>query len=183
MAGNGDELDAMPEDAIGRALEAARARVARAERARAELDRVIATAREEERLLDRLLALRRDGAVGGVADNSSVEPPSPQSYELRGEKGHPALKAVLDELRAAGRPLHISELMRLLSERKVAIPGLGTQANLITHLRRDDRLVRPSRGMYGLTAWGLQGMPATHRTRRRRKRMRSTASHSGRTQE
>ena len=40
--------------------------------------------------------------------------------------------------------------MRLLALRKVAIPGAGTQANLITYLRRDQRFVRPSRGMYAL---------------------------------
>lgn len=166
----------MSEEAINRALDIVRARIARAERERAELDRVIAAAREEERLLARLLALRRGGTTEG--DGGAVEAvpehrsPSGTTREVK----HPAVQAVIQELTAAGRPLHISELMRLLHDQKVPIPGAGTQANLITHLRRDDRLIRPSRGMYGLAAWGLQAMPVGRRTRRRKKRMRSTVS-------
>jgi hypothetical protein len=64
--------------------------------------------------------------------------------------------------------------MRLLREAEVQIPGAGTQANLITHLRRDPRFVRPSRGMYGLSEWGLENMPTPTRRKRRRKRVRVT---------
>jgi hypothetical protein len=176
MTGGGDEFGVMSEEAIDRALEITRARIARAERERAELDRVIATSREEERLLTRLLALRRGGRIagdGGVAE-APPEHSSPTGTTREGK--HPAVQAVIEELTAAGRPLHISELMRLLHDRKVHIPGSGTQANLITHLRRDERLIRPSRGMYGLAAWGLQAMPVGRRTRRGKKRMRSTVS-------
>src|SRR5437667_4854187 len=133
----------------------------RAEGERADLERVIAATREEEHLLSRLLALRRTGAAS--PDGASAE----ESRHLGlpsatvGEAKHPAVQAVIEELSTAGRPLHISELMRLLRDRNVSIPGSGTQANLITHLRRDDRLIRPSRGMYGLAAWGLQAMPAS----------------------
>jgi hypothetical protein len=176
MPGDGDneELAVMPEDAIATALDAARGRVVRAERERAELDRTIAAAREEERLLERLLALRRGGTAG--TDHGAVAGHHVSPSRAMGETKHPALQAVIEELETAGRPLHISELMRLLKERKVSIPGSGTQANLITHLRRDDRLIRPSRGMYGLAAWGLEAMPAVRRTRRRRKRLRSTTA-------
>jgi hypothetical protein len=116
-------------------------------------------------------------------DGAKVEDPLHGSApaESTADSRLPAVQAVFEELTAAGRPLHISELMRLLHERKVPIPGSGMQANLITHLRRDDRLVRPSRGMYGLTAWGLQAMPATQRTRRKRRRTRVTAN-EGRSQ-
>jgi hypothetical protein len=86
---------------------------------------------------------------------------------------HPAVEAVARELASAGRPVHISDLMRLLREAQVQIPGAGTQANLITHLRRDPRLVRPSRGMYGLAAWGLENMPMVAGRKRRRRRVRS----------
>jgi len=85
-----------------------------------------------------------------------------------------AFLAVIDELVVTGRPIHLSELMRLLDVRNIAIPGAGTQANLIAHLRRDPRLVRPSRGMYGLAAWGLENMAPTQRTVRK-KRFRVTA--------
>jgi hypothetical protein len=80
------------------------------------------------------------------------------------------LDIIIGELSAAGRPLHISDLMRLLRDRNIAIPGAGNQANLITYLRRDGRLVRPSRGMYALSAWGLENMPV-HASKKRRIRM------------
>lgn len=172
----------MSEESIRKALDAVRTRVARSERELAELGRVIAAAREEERLLKRLLALRRGEVPGDMAEGKAAQAQHPERLEARDDNKHPAVQAVLQELEVAGRPLHISELMRLLREAKVAIPGSGTQANLITHLRRDDRLVRPSRGMYGLAAWGLSSMPAPRRARRRRRRMRSTASQPGRTQ-
>src|SRR5262249_52406376 len=131
--------------------------------------------REEERLLQRLLALRQ-----GVAAAQSPQTLSPQqSLPLLGaseHKKHPVLDAVVRELASAGRPLHISDLMRLLREAQVQIPGAGTQANLITHLRRDPRLVRPSRGMYGLAAWGLENMPRAKQRKRRKRRVRSAAN-------
>lgn len=163
--------DPMPEDAIVAALEAARMRVARMERERAELDHAHAAAQEELRLLERLLALRRGAGV-------AAEPPAAKPAQAPAAGGgKPAVvQAVIDELTAAGRSLHISELMRLLRSRNVEIPGSGTQANLITYLRRDKRFVRPSRGMYGLATWGLENMAAPRRIRRRRKLVRATAA-------
>jgi hypothetical protein len=163
-------------------LEEVRARISRAEHERAQLERAVTAAREEERLLLRLLALRR-GAAPTQAEASVVsqEPeiglPEPVGSITTAENArHPAVQAVVQELAAAGRPLHISDLMRILHDAQVKIPGAGTQANLITHLRRDPRLVRPSRGMYGLSAWGLENMPTTIHRKRRRKRVRSAAA-------
>jgi hypothetical protein len=172
----------MSEALITKALEGARNRISRAEQERAELERVIAAAREEERLLVRLLALRQGkGTVEEPADalqsNYQAHPAKLQPpIEGGTDAKHPAVQAVIHELASAARPLHISELMRLLRERQVSIPGAGTQANLITHLRRDARLVRPSRGMYGLAAWGLENMPAKAHRKRRRRRVRFTDS-------
>ena len=181
MQGYNGELGAMSEETISTALEAARTRISRAEQERAELDRVISAGKEEQRLLERLLALRRGmspASDGGCAvelgrEVSSSAPPV--------QVGSEAIEAVIRELSSADRPLHISELMRLLREKNVRIPGAGTQANLITHLRRDQRIVRPTRGMYGLSVWGLENMRAPKRRRRLRKRVRSTGS-DGRSQ-
>jgi len=172
--------EGIDEGSISKALEMARSRRERAERERAELDVVIAEAREEERLLLGLLALRRgelkssmqatSSAEGGASNSTGTRKPQPD-----GPPTQPAVQAVIAELTAAGRPLHISELMRLLHDRKIEIPGAGTQANLITHLRRDTRLVRPSRGMYGLVHWGLEDMPPTVVRRRRKRRVRASA--------
>ena len=169
----------LSEEAILDALELAKTRAAEAERERAELDRVIAAAREEQRLLQRLLDIRR-GVIGPQEPNTnhaqvSESPITEVQVSLPSSK-HPSVQAVIDELATAARPLHISELMRLLRDRGVMIPGAGTQANLIAHLRRDRRLLRTSRGMYGLTAWGLQRMEPATRVRRRRRRVRATAA-------
>jgi hypothetical protein len=177
-----ENSEGVSETTIANALEAIRARISHLDRQRAELERALGAAREEERLLLRLLALRRGIAPEANAQAMPGEGPDNFSakestrIERAEEADHPAVQAVLRELAGAGRPLHLSELMRLLRERQVQIPGAGTQANLITHLRRDPRLVRPSRGMYGLSAWGLENMPTTTRQKRRRKRVRSKAA-------
>lgn len=176
---NSDDAGLLSDEAIVKAIEIARDRAAKAERQRADLDRTIAMAQEEERLLCRLLDVRR-----GVSTREEVKheglssvagAPSSASLSVNGSK-HSAVQAVIDELIAATRPLHISELMRLLRDRSVTIPGAGTQANLITHLRRDARLVRTSRGMYGLSDWGIESMKPSRRVRKRRKRIRATAT-------
>jgi len=178
--------DAMPEATIAKALERVQAQIARVERERSELERLILLAREEERLLLRLLALRRNGLPDDrqvASQASSQGEPVGTDPATAGHSGagsaHPALQAVVSELAATLRPLHISDLMRRLRERGVTIPGAGTQANLISHLRRDPRLVRPSRGMYGLSAWGLENMPPAARHKRHRKRVRSSATKGG----
>lgn len=159
------------EDALVQALEATRKRAALAEQERSHLEREIAAAREEQRLLEKLLALRRNGLSESPENLCLVEPHA----GTPGQDGAAGamLSVVTEELEAARRPLHISELMRLLENRNVAIPGSGTQANLIGYLRRDSRVVRPTRGMYALAASGLRNMTPTRRKRRRRKHMRS----------
>jgi len=168
-----DESEMATEAGIARALEKARARIASAERDRAELDRSLAIAREEERLLQRLLALRR-GETVNVEQRQEVVAEIAARAERAADGKSPVITAAIAELSSAGHPIHVSELMRLLSRKGVRVPGAGTQANLITYLRRDERIVRPSRGMYALAIWGLENMPAKP-SRRRRKRMRATA--------
>lgn len=158
------------------ALEALRARIGHFVREREALDRSIAAAREEETLLERLLAIRRGESPRSEAPGTPEPLPPPSQTGA----GHPAVQAVVRELETAGRPLHISDLMRLLRQQGITIPGSGTQANLIAHLRRDKRIVRPSRGVYGLIAWGLESMPsAPRKAGRRKRRMRAVASEQG----
>ena len=129
---------------------------------------------EEERILSRLMALRR-GEPEYAATKTQIdrrEEVSPLFSQT--SRGHGVIEAVVAILAGAKRPVHISELMRLLGERSVTIPGSGTQANLISYLRRDNQIVRPSRGMYGLAVWGLVEMPRSSkkgRKNRRRKRI------------
>lgn len=175
----------MNEATITKALKEVRDAIARAEHERAELDRSIAAGHEEERLLLRILGLRRGDApsdhTATLTESETVAGTIRRVSELRDGPvtKHPALQAVVGELAAAGRPLHISDLMRLLREAHVQVPGKGTQANLIAHLRRDQRIVRPSRGMYGLSAWGLENMPTTVGQKRHRKRVRLSEATGG----
>jgi hypothetical protein len=167
-----DATDPMPTKAIERALEVIRRRVSEAETECAALRERIAVDHEEERLLARILSIRRGEAIQNTHAVAISE------IAARHSDPRPAatlLQAVLEELNSAGRPLHISDLMRVLALRKVDIPGAGTQANLITYLRRDPRFVRASRGVYALAEWGIDAMPPTRR-RKRRKRARSSAT-------
>ena len=172
----------MNEETLGKALQEIRTRIARYEHERRELDRALTASREEERLLTQLLALRTGSLTTGLDTPILGNNRGTGTRELTDvshvsdDSKHPAVQAVVRELAVAGRPLHISDLMRILRDGHVQIPGAGTQANLITHLRRDPRLVRPSRGMYGLLAWGLENMPTSKRRKRRKRRVRSTSS-------
>lgn len=164
-----DADDVMPNAAIEKALEAIRRRIDEAECRRVALVERIAADREEEQLLARILAVRRGEIMKKPPALSSA--PSIQESSNPPIAGNP-VEAVVHELTSAGRPVHISDLMRLLASRKVPIPGAGTQANLITYLRRDPRFIRASRGMYALAEWGIDAMPPT-RSRKRRKRGRA----------
>jgi hypothetical protein len=142
----------------------------------AELQQVLVRIQEEDQLLEQLLAVRRGEASGPSPKLTSIGADRPGDVAVpSGKSKHPVVQDVVSTLEEAKRPLHISELMRLLGQHGTPLPGSGTQANVIAHIRRDDRLVRPSRGMYGLTAWGLEEMPVRPAAARgkRRKRARS----------
>lgn len=72
------------------------------------------------------------------------------------------LAAVIDILNERGGPTYIGDLMAALQERSVEIPGSGQQANVIAHISRDERIVRPKRGFYGLSEWGLTDARTAH---------------------
>jgi hypothetical protein len=80
------------------------------------------------------------------------------------------LNAVVEILEARGEPMQIQDLMAAVRERQIPIPGQGAQANLIAHISRDPRVVRPRRGFYGLAAWGLKDTTPAPRSSRRRRR-------------
>jgi hypothetical protein len=162
--------DSLPTTVVSKALEALVEQMSLLEAQMAELGRELTKRREEERLLRKLIALRTcDSAAPETVMSSSL------AGAPNGDRGVKAvvIEAVVDTLKEAARPVHISDLMRVLLGRNVSIPGSGNQANLITYLRRDPRIVRPSRGMYALSEWGLHDMPAAKRKRRRARLRRS----------
>ena len=168
----GLSTEALSKEAIEQAIRDVRGRRAVAEAARANSEREMASCREEERLLQRLLALRTGSSVAdNVSDDESGTLIAPGEDDLATSR-QAAIETVVEELAVSGRPVHISELLRTLQTRNVALPGAGTQANLISILVRDDRVIRTSRGMYGLASWGLSDVQTTTRTRTRRKRVR-----------
>jgi hypothetical protein len=153
------------------------------ERAR-EIDQAISRLTEERdsalreiELLQELLAVRRgeptdrDLAVGAAPSAGAARIPT-----RRVSRPHPAVVAAIAELEKAGRPMHISELMKALGDQGVRIPGSGQQANLIAHMMRNPQIVRPSRGMYALASWGIEDKPRVKPAVRRRVRGRSKAS-------
>jgi len=166
--------DEISEDALEEALELLRGRLESAETRRAEADQEVSKLREEETLLAQLLALRRGHRAGQPEAAAPVASVAQRTQGSGSKSG--VLKAVQAELLRAGRPLHISDLMRLLTDASVRIPGAGSQANLISCIRRDKRIVRPSRGMYGLATWGLSEMPRAASRRRRRRRPASSGA-------
>lgn len=119
-------------------------------------------AAEEVELLQRLLALRS----GDHLPSSDRLPTAREQSAVKqgGRAPHEVVEASILLLREAGHPLHISELMRQLTERGVHLPGAGAQANVISHISRDERIARPSRGIYGLKEWNM-ALPSAARQR------------------
>src|SRR5437899_1539495 len=134
---NGTE-DAVPTAKLEEGITTIKARIAREESERDALNKRIAADREEEKLLGRLLALRRgEPAVPTTVGPLAVQPENVDHDKSDGGLNNSLVTTVIEELSSAGRPIHISELMRILHARKVQLPGAGTQANVIVHLRRD----------------------------------------------
>ena|SRR3989442_1009721 len=164
-----DELKGgLSDDLLDRAIGSIREQAEDTETRIAELQARLSAFREEERLLERLREIREGSKSHGLTRHVMPFVVVPVK--------HPAVEQSVNLVRDAGRPLHISELMRLLEEEGVNLPGSGMQANLIAHLSRDRRISRPSRGMYALSEWGIAERPAAKRRRRTRVKSRSTDS-------
>jgi hypothetical protein len=166
--GPGTELSG---ELLKQVLDEVRGRISERQRELDELQNALKEDRAEEALLKSLYALKTGSRDG----------PTPATgRRTRGGEAHQVVEESVAILQEAGRPVHISELMSALGERGTPIPGSGTQANVISHITRDDRIVRPSRGMYGLVEWGVQeAMPAKGKKKRRRVKSRTRVSTEG----
>jgi hypothetical protein len=122
-----------------------------------ETQKQVDATKERLSLLDRLLALE-------------ASPSSVASSEVAG-KPDDLLDACEAILREIGEPVHIRGLYGALIERRMPIPGRGTEANLIVRLQRSEgRFVRTGRGMYGLPEFGIpEARPQRRRKRSKRK--------------
>ena len=148
---------------LDEALAAVRDRLQVIEARMEQLEQAAVAARKEETLLEGLVALRRGDSPGSAARPLD-------DVGGASDAGSQVVEATIALLSEQHRPMHISELMAELARREVRIPGSGQQANLISHLRRDKRIVRPSRGIYGLAEWGLKDAPTPTRKRKRARR-------------
>ena len=165
-------LDALPsggldEKDLSAAADANRRRIDLLEVRMQQVEQEMVKAQKEQHLLESLLALRRGEAVdpalgSGVSHTGATYAPEASTHS---SSVSDAAVAVLHETQ---RPMHIGELMAALQKSGVRIPGAGAQANLIAYLRRDDRIARPSRGMYGLKELGVEDYEPKRRNSRRK---------------
>lgn len=158
-----DARENLPTDALEAAARNLASAIADGEAVIAAEERKLTLLREEHHLISRLLELRGDGTSTASA-TVPAEPPN----------GPPAVEAVIAELVNAARPMHITELYRVLHERSIPIPGSGQQANLIALLTRDPRIYRPERGFYALSQWRPETISTPTRTRRVHVRVRKS---------
>lgn len=163
------------------ALGAARGRAEWAAQRAKEYEHEAQASQREVELLKGVIALRRGEVPGDGFDDSRHDlrdrtAGGPQELVAGGEfTPLRVTDAAVRALEDAGKPMHITQLMLAVKEMGAVIPGSGTQANLISHLRRDPRIVRPSRGLYALKVWGMEEYKPETRKKRSRKRARGKA--------
>lgn len=156
---------------IEESVEVVQAREADLDRARL----ILVDAERELRLLVELAELRGVEIPAAAKDSGTAEPQALNGAKVGSgrapSRGRTALlENVIEILSEAGQPMQIQALMAAVGERQVRIPGKGTQANLISVISRDPRIVRPQRGYYGLSEWGLKGSRQAGQAKLRRGR-------------
>jgi hypothetical protein len=125
----------------------------------AQLAAQISLKENQLRNLDDLLAVEN-----GRVPDSSQRDSAPK--ERRSTSFTDQAAEMLDQ---QGKPIHYRQLVSLLAERNIYVPGKDPGANLIAHISRDARFARVGRGMYGLAGW-----PSVRSTTRKPKRKSST---------
>lgn len=63
------------------------------------------------------------------------------------------LKGTEPEEGKPGEPMHYRDLVAALEGRRIYISGRDPGLNLVAHIHKDSRFVRPQRGMYALKEW------------------------------
>src|SRR5580692_422429 len=117
--------ESLPTEILSEALRDAHRRINVCEAEIADLARELDKFREEERLLKKLLTLRNGEAVKIEGDPDAT---AGREHLDKLSAKEITLSAVIEVLRETGKPVHISELMRVLRDRNIPIPGSGSQA-------------------------------------------------------
>jgi hypothetical protein len=124
----------------------------------------------ELRLLRELLKMREGASSEPKPDGLLIGPndkragaAAPTSIAPQG-----VVEEVVSILAEAGEPLPIRIIFDRLRQKQVALPGQGRMVNVIAAITRADAIVRPARGVYALTGWGMTDgqNQAPHRARR-----------------
>jgi len=109
---------------------------------------------QREQLIQKLELVQRLIAVESATPLVSTHPPLSQNVGTAppsGNGGNQIQMAVREILEQHGKPMHIRDIRTALVGRGVAIPGKGTDANVIVHLRRAPEIfARKTRGTYSL---------------------------------
>lgn len=144
-----------------------------------ELRRIIAEADDEIRRADEdILSLQRvrNAAVErrGLTTKLLQLFARPAETESRAEGSFE--DAIEEMLKQNGGPMHIADLRSALIANGRAIPGRGTEANIIVRLARaSKRFTRTARGVYGLSG-GAEEVSAVRVNKRRRRKKRRNGS-------
>lgn len=126
-------------------------------------------ARQQMDLVTRLIRLQQG--------ETSVEPvsatrPAPHAA---GESEGTVADVIAGILEQEGGALHISEIRSRFIDTGRAVPGQGTDSNLIAYITRSSRFVRVAKGTYALASAGQSsGSRPTRARRKRRRRGRSS---------
>ena len=107
--------------------------------------------------IDDLLALEK----GEISPNDARDAPQAE------RRGVSLSDQAAEVLRIAAKPTHYRQIVGLLAERDVYVPGKDPGANLIAHIARDARFVRTGRGMYALAQWPSVNAAKVVRTKKR----------------
>lgn len=119
---------------------------------------------ERQALLQGLLRSFEQSAPNGTG--------APARGRATGSVARYVVERAMEILRDEGRPLHINDLHAKFLERGFAVPGAGKPVNLIVHLRGDQEIVSPMRGIYAL-AEQAEDVVQRPRQVKRRKRART----------
>ena len=108
---------------------------------------------KELNLLSSLLDLHLNQQGTVVNDDNYLKEPIriAQQFKSKSSRFEAAIKDILKDFEKQNG-MHIKDIKNELRRRKIAIPGLGTMANIITRMRRaNDTFVRVAPGTYALT--------------------------------
>jgi len=100
---------------------------------------------------------------------AGIEQPTKPANELQAVKPNIADR-VLELLKEAAQPLHISEIRNRYIAKGFTVPGRGNESNLLVYIVRDPRFIRVSKGTYAVAEGGVVPVPNVKPKAKKRRR-------------